>query len=211
MINRYFQLSKFIDKNKAYSCWGPRGTGKTKLLESTLPPKSIVISLLESENYHRYLSDPSLFSKEIQSRLKSLNRDEHLVIAVDEVQKLPRLLDEVHSLIEKFKGRLVFVLTGSSARKLKRSGGNLLAARALTTNLHPISVLESELDLDVVLRTGSLPGVYFEREFAQHRLRTYIGPDVPRFCFSNTPREYELPSGIKNLPWREGLALMKSF
>ena len=169
------ELSKFIKKKQSVFLFGPRGSGKTKLLEATLPQHSLVISLLESEYYQRYLAEPAQFSREIASRIKSLPMNEALVVAIDEVQKLPILLDEVHFLIEKYKGRIVFVLTGSSARKLRRSGANLLAARALTTYLHPLSVLETELDVDTVLRIGSLPGVYLDPEFATHRLRSYIG------------------------------------
>lgn len=175
MIKRLIQLSKYIDKNQSLFVFGPRGSGKTSLLEATLPPRSLVISLLESEYFQRYLAEPSLFSREIMSRMKALPTNETLVVAIDEVQKLPNLLDEVHLLIEKFKGRIVFVLTGSSARKLKRSGANLLAARALTTYMHPLSVIEAELELDTVLRIGSLPAVYLDQEFAVHRLRSYIG------------------------------------
>jgi uncharacterized protein len=175
MIKRYFELAKFIDKNQSIFLFGPRGSGKTRLLESTLPKQAIIISLLESENFQRFLSEPALFSREVTLRVKALTAGESLIVAVDEVQKLPLLLDEIHFLIEKYKGKIVFVLTGSSARKLRRSGANLLGARALTTHLHPISVLEADLELDVVLRIGSLPGVYFERDFAVHRLRTYIG------------------------------------
>ena len=140
-----------------------------------MPEHALVISLLESENFQRYLAEPSLFSREIVKRMMSQPAHRTLVVAIDEVQKLPILLDEVHFLIEKYKGRIVFVLTGSSARKLKRSGGNLLAARALTTYLHPLSILEIELDIDTVLSIGSLPGVYLDQDFAKHRLRSYIG------------------------------------
>ena len=175
MIKRKLLLSKFIEKNQSLLLFGPRGSGKTKLLETTLPGHRLIISLLESEYFQRYLVDPSLFSKEIVKQIQSQPADSVLVVAVDEVQKLPILLDEVHYLIEKYKGRVVFVLTGSSARKLKRSGANLLAARALTIYLHPLSQIETELDLDTVLATGSLPGVYLDQEFAKHRLRSYIG------------------------------------
>lgn len=175
MIKRKLDIANFIDKNQSLFLFGPRGSGKTKLLEVTLPQQAMTVSLLESEYFQRYLVEPALFSREITTRLKAMPARESLIVAVDEIQKLPILLDEVHSLIEKYKGRLVFVLTGSSARKLKRSGANLLAARALTTYLHPLSVLETDLDLDTVLRIGSLPGVYLERDFAIHRLRSYIG------------------------------------
>ena len=105
MIKRSLLLSKFIDKNQSLLLFGPRGSGKTKLLETTLPQHALVISLLESEHFQRYLAEPSLFSREIIKRLNSQPADSALVVAIDEVQKLPILLDEVHFLIEKFKGR----------------------------------------------------------------------------------------------------------
>jgi predicted AAA+ superfamily ATPase len=175
MIDRYLQIAKFIDRKQSIFLFGPRGAGKTKLIEMVLPINGIFIQLLESEYFHRYLSNPALFSQEIKTRMVELPSKAALLVAVDEIQKLPSLLDEIHSLIEIFKGRLSFVLTGSSLRKLKRSGANLLAARALTTYLHPLSILETELKLDQVLKIGSLPGVYLDPEFAKHRLRSYIG------------------------------------
>lgn len=175
MIQRSLQLSRFIDKKQSIFVFGPRGSGKTKLLEATLPTNSLAISLLDPVYFQRYLAEPSLFSLEITARIKALKKNEHLVVAIDEVQKLPILLDQVHLLIETYKGQVVFIMTGSSARKLKRSGANLLAARALTTFMHPISILEDDLDVDTVLQIGSLPGVYLERDFAKQRLRSYLG------------------------------------
>ncbi|MBC8417855.1 MAG: AAA family ATPase [Desulfobacterales bacterium] len=87
--------------------FGPRGTGKTTLVKHTLSDAT-VIDLLESRTYREYLKNPSIIS---QQKLKS-------VVVIDEVQKLPEILDEVHRLIEAEK--LTFLLTGSSARKLKR-------------------------------------------------------------------------------------------
>jgi predicted AAA+ superfamily ATPase len=95
-------------------------------------------------------------------------------IIIDEVQKLPGLLDEVHRLIESRKFR--FVLTGSSARKLKRSGANLLAGRARTLSMHPFTASElgSQFDLKHALRYGMLPTVWMEGD-ARDYLRGYVG------------------------------------
>ena len=91
------------------------------------------------------------------------------------VQKLPELLDEVHYLIETYKGRIQFLLTGSSARKLKRSGANLLAGRAWTFKLHPLASQELELDLDKALTVGTLPGIYQEPlSSAKRSLKAYV-------------------------------------
>jgi predicted AAA+ superfamily ATPase len=174
MITRKLQLSKYIDKNQSVFVFGPRGAGKTKLLDMSLPKSAMRISLLEGQDYQRYLTEPSRLSQEVRARIKNKKGKDSLVIAIDEIQKLPALLDAVHLLIEEFKSRICFVLTGSSARKLKRSGANLLAGRALTTYLHPISILEDELELNTTLRLGSLPAVYLELEFAEERLISYM-------------------------------------
>ncbi len=76
------------------------------------------------------MAEPSRLLHEVRAALSRVPAKKSLLVAIDEIQKLPALLDEVHLLIEEFKGRLCFVLTGSSARKLKRSGANLLAGRA---------------------------------------------------------------------------------
>ena len=174
MIKRKLQLNNFIDKNQSILLFGARGTGKTKLLEVSLPEHAIYISLLAGAEYQRFLAEPSRLLHEVRAALKKIPLEKSLLVAIDEIQKLPSLLDEVHLLIEEFKGKISFILTGSSARKLRRSGANLLAGRALTTYLHPVSVLEYDLDVDEVLQIGSLPGVYFEREFAVPRLRSYL-------------------------------------
>ncbi len=174
MIKRKLQLTNFINKNQSVFLFGARGSGKTKLLEASLPQHAIYISLLAGAEYQRFLAEPSRLLHEVRAALSRVPAKKSLLVAIDEIQKLPALLDEVHLLIEEFKGRLCFVLTGSSARKLKRSGANLLAGRALTTYLHPVSILEYDLDVDNVLQIGSLPGVYFEREFAVPRLRSYL-------------------------------------
>jgi predicted AAA+ superfamily ATPase len=90
------------------------------------------------------------------------------------VQKLPSLLDEVHGLAESFKGKVRFLLTGSSARKLKRGGGNLLAGRAWTLRLHPLTHRECDLDLRRALQFGTLPAVYLEDDAPERTLKAYV-------------------------------------
>ena len=121
------------------------------------------IDLLRGEAFQRYASRPDLLGAELGSQLKQSTHPLTLV-AIDEVQKLPSLLDEVHSLIESYKGRVAFVLTASSARKLKRGGANLLAGRALTRHLHPLSSMELDLDLARALRYGTLPAIYLDAQ-----------------------------------------------
>lgn len=175
MINRCLNLPKYIDKKQSLFIFGPRGVGKSYLVNRSIPEGSFNISLLDPSTLQWYLANPSLLTREVTTRIKSLEAKGFLTVAIDEIQKLPGLLDEVHALIEAYKGAVCFILTGSSARKLRRSGANLLAGRALTTYLHPISFCETELDLDTVLKIGSLPAVYFDPEFAHQRLRSYIG------------------------------------
>ena len=121
--------------------------------------------------FTRYLRNPGLFRKELE---KEINSDRVLTVFIDEVQKLPSLLDEVHYLIEKYKHHIRFILTGSSARKLKRGGANLLAGRAWTLRLHPLSHKEIDLDLSKALRIGTLPAIYLEDEFPERTLRAYV-------------------------------------
>ena len=129
---------------------GLRGAGKSTWARSAFPD-AFHMDLLNERLYQDLLADPSLFFQAVQ----------HLAagewIVVDEIQRLPSLLNEVHRLIE--TRRLRFALLGSSARKLKAAGTNLLAGRALMKTMFPLTANElgSEFDLDAVLRYGSLP------------------------------------------------------
>ena len=123
----------------------------------------------------RYISEPGLFRLEIEQRLRDIPARGTLTVLVDEMQKLPGLLNEVHYLIESHKSRGQSLLTGSSARKLKRSGANLLAGRAWTLKLHPLSSQEVEPDLRKALTIGTLPGFYQETlSSARRSLKAYV-------------------------------------
>ncbi len=129
------------------SCFlfGPRATGKSWLIKKQLT-NAQVFDLLDFEVYERFLLRPKSLGEEINSNL----------VVIDEIQKLPKLLDEVHRLIE--TKDVKFILTGSSARKLKRGGANLLAGRARSLELFPITMAEmSDFDLDSYLNSGGLP------------------------------------------------------
>ncbi|MBI1860928.1 MAG: ATP-binding protein [Deltaproteobacteria bacterium] len=155
--------------------FGARGTGKTALIHQTFSAlkNTVVIDLLRGRAYQRYVSDPSLFGDEMREAVK--RKREPLVVAIDEVQRVPALLDEVHSLMEEHKGQIVFLLTGSSARKLKRGEANLLAGRAVTRHLHPLSSLETPLELARALQYGTLPGVYLDADTEISTLESYVG------------------------------------
>jgi len=148
MLNRIIRTPK-----QSFFLLGPRGTGKSTWLRETFP-NAYVIDLLSEETYHRMLSRPGHFADELRALPPGT------WVIVDEVQRLPNLLNEVHRFIEERK--LNFVLCGSSARKLKRAGVNLLAGRALHRAMHPFVPEEigAGFDLDETLRFGALPIVW---------------------------------------------------
>jgi predicted AAA+ superfamily ATPase len=132
---------------------GPRGTGKSTWLRASFPGAHR-FDLLDQALYQSYLADPGLFAAE----LRALPRGSTVI--VDEVQRLPSLLNEVHRFME--ERRLRFALCGSSARKLKRDGTNLLAGRAVQRFMHALLPEEmgAEFELEAVLRWGSLPVIW---------------------------------------------------
>ena len=175
MISRTLNLLKLLDKNSSILLLGPRGTGKTVLLQDLLATQSryISIDLLQGPAYQRYVTNPHMLHNEVTAELEAIGS--LLVVAIDEVQRVPALLNEVHALIEQYKGKVAFILSGSSARKLRRGGANLLAGRAISRFLHPLHSSELSLDLGKALHRGTLPGVYLEDdEIALLRLETYV-------------------------------------
>jgi len=138
---------------QSFFIMGPRGSGKSTWLRAMFPD-AYVIDLLAEETYQRLLASPGLFADE----LRALTSDRWVII--DEVQRLPSLLNEVHRFIE--EKHLRFVLCGSSARKLKRADVNLLAGRALHRSMHPFvpEELGAHFDLEEILRFGLLPIVW---------------------------------------------------
>ena len=145
---------------------GPRGTGKSTLLRHAFP-EALYLDLLDTALYTELLTHPD----RLEARALPIDPPR---IVIDEIQRLPSLLDEVHRLIEKRRWR--FTLTGSSARKLRRAGVNLLAGRARTMTMHPLTAVElgDRFDLAHSLRYGQLPSVYVEQD-PQHYLASYAG------------------------------------
>jgi predicted AAA+ superfamily ATPase len=151
---RNINLAELLAK-KSYFLFGPRQTGKTSLIRLNLP-KAKVYDLLDGATLATLSQNPRRIEQELSSQ------DQWVVI--DEVQRLPELLNEVHRLIEKRK--LHFLLTGSSARKLRRSGVNLLGGRARTKYLYPLSASElgNHFDLNRALSHGLLPSIYLSED-----------------------------------------------
>ena len=151
--------------------WGPRQSGKSTLLRE-LFPEAPCYDLLLAKEHRRLAAHPGLLAEECAALGWNRGNQPHPII-IDEVQKLPELLDEVHSLISKHGLR--FILTGSSPRKLLRGGGNLLGGRAVRHEMFPLVSAEvPDLDLDRALNHGLLPRHYLSaRPVAL--LQAYVG------------------------------------
>lgn len=162
MYKRILNLTATLKKNN-YFLFGPRATGKSSLIAEQLP-NALVLDLLDDDLYESLLRRPKSLSDKIHNSTQ--------LVVIDEIQKLPVLLDEVHRLIEKSK--IQFLLTGSSARKLKRDGANMLGGRAREMQLFPLVYPEiPDFDLLRYLNFGGLPIVYKSDE-PQEDLKAYV-------------------------------------
>lgn len=160
------QIFKGIGDNSCFF-WGPRQTGKSTLLQ-TLFPRSPRYDLLLSDEFARLAGNPALLREELQASPPGRRP-----VIVDEVQKIPALLDEIQWLM--VNKRIQFILSGSSARKLKRGGANLLGGRALRYELFPLVSKEiPDFNLLRALNHGLLPRHYLAPD-PQQLLRSYIG------------------------------------
>lgn len=175
MVKRALKISSA----SSFFLFGPRGSGKSTLIKNTPFLKdAVLIDLLKPQVEDEYRLNPERLEREAAA----LKPGEWIII--DEVQKLPRLLDLVHSLIE--EKNIKFALTGSSARKLKRGTANLLAGRAFSYHLYPFveSELADNFDLDDTLKWGSLPKVIsFKQEedralFLEAYVHTYLKEEI---------------------------------
>lgn len=159
---------KGSSQKKSLFLFGPRQTGKSFLLKQTFPD-SPFYNLLLADHFSRISQRPTLIREELLKR----HNPENAPIIIDEIQKLPLLLDEVHFLIEEHKYR--FILTGSSARKLKRGSANMLGGRAWIRHLFPLVFCEiPEFDLVRAVNIGTLPSIYLS-EYPQEDLLSYCG------------------------------------
>ncbi|OFZ27905.1 MAG: hypothetical protein A2381_07890 [Bdellovibrionales bacterium RIFOXYB1_FULL_37_110] len=164
-----------LTTNQTYFLFGPRGTGKTTFLKENFP-NHLHINLLETTYYYDLMKDPG--------RLQNIVGTKNKEVIIDEVQKIPKLLDIVHHLIEKDK--VHFILSGSSARKLKKANSNLLAGRALNAHLFPLTIreLKDKFELEVALKKGFLPTLYDKTknispdEYLESYVDTYLREEI---------------------------------
>lgn len=164
IVSRIPDLSGWLRK-KSHFLFGPRQTGKTFLIRQVLPGAK-VYDLLDGAVFLALSQRPSRLAEELEPGVKEA--------VIDEVQRLPSLLNEVHRLIEERGVR--FLLTGSSARSLRRGGVNLLGGRARTRYLHPLTRRElgPHFDLRRAIERGLLPSIYFSDD-PQADLEAYTG------------------------------------
>jgi predicted AAA+ superfamily ATPase len=164
MITRYFKLHDA--KNESIFLFGARQTGKTTLLNQLFPGVRYY-DLLKADKFESLNRRPERLREEL------LNCEENELVIIDEIQKIPQLLDEVHWLI--VNKNLRFILSGSSARRLKRAGANMLGGRALRNVLYPLVSAEiPDFNLIRAVNNGMLPRHYLV-ENARKRLQAYVG------------------------------------
>lgn len=172
--------TQILNENNSLLLLGPRGVGKTTLLKSLFSTENTLwIDLLTTKDEERFGHHPDELSYEIAS-------GKYTRVIIDEIQKAPKLLDIAHREIENSKNKIPFVLTGSSARKLKRGAGNLLAGRAFLYYLFPFTVseLQDDFDLNMALKYGTLPQVYAinkveeKQEYLRSYVRTFIREEI---------------------------------
>ncbi len=179
MYKRLLDLAQLTSQTN-YFLFGPRSTGKSSLIALQLP-KAQVIDLLQDSVYDSLSRRPEA--------LADMLEDSKKIVVIDEIQKLPKLMDEVHRLIEKRKVR--FLLTGSSARKLRRQGGNMLGGRARESLLFPLTWKELGPDFNLTryLNYGGLPIVYNSTEPIE---------DLKAYCKNYLNEEIKIEAAVRN-------------
>jgi predicted AAA+ superfamily ATPase len=165
-----------LPKRQSAFLWGPRKTGKTTYLRASFPA-SLSYDMLQTDLFLELTKRPFLLREQLLAADPKKLKEP---VIIDEVQKVPQLLDEIHWLIEN-KG-LRFILCGSSARKLKRGKGNLLGGRAWRYEMHPLVSAEVvDLNLLKALNRGMIPAHYLEEDYRkslQAYLRDYLKEEV---------------------------------
>ncbi len=164
-MGKYIKRLLKIDRNHSSFLWGARQTGKSSWIKHNFNSNEIILlDLLNTDVFAEYASRPALLRERFQ--------DKNKLIVIDEIQKVPMLLDEVHWMIE--NKDIIFLLTGSSARKLRRGHANLLAGRALRYYLLPFSFMEvAYSDLEKIMVSGLLPP-HFLSDKPIEPIRAYV-------------------------------------
>jgi len=164
-IHRALGIDEIL-KKKSVLLLGPRRTGKSSYIKNQLKPTK-VYNLLDSVTFRNLASRPSLIREELLPKSKNF-------VVIDEIQKLPHLMDEVHLMIEDYGAR--FLLTGSSARKLRRTHTSLMAGRARQHYCYPLTAYElgSQFDLNRALQFGTLPPIYLSDD-PWDEVQGYVG------------------------------------
>ena len=185
-IERVADIGKRLEK-KSLFLFGPRQTGKSSYIKNQLAEPRLSWTLLDSELYRDLSVRPSLLKNTL--RAKGINEG---VVVLDEIQRLPDLLNEVHILIEETD--IHFLLTGSSARKLKKKGVNLLGGRAARLNFHSLvwpEIKDFDISIDRIFRSGLLPAAFSGDDYESF-LSDYVGLYVRE--------EIEAEREVRNLP-----------
>ena len=145
---------------------GPRQVGKSTLITSLKP--DLTINLADEGEFLSYAKDPGRLKRQVNASPGAK------LIVIDEIQRIPPLLNSVQGIMDQANG-IKFILTGSSARKLKRGGANLLPGRIILEHLGPLSFWElgTRFDLEKALRIGTLPGIYLDEQEGEEVLGTY--------------------------------------
>lgn len=179
-----------IFKKRHFFLLGPRQTGKSSLIRQAFgADQAMYINLLVSREYARLKRDPGLLVQDVLGRPMGTD-----YVIIDEVQRIPELLDEVHHIIES-PNAPYFVLTGSSARKLKRAKANLLGGRASTVELFPLTSMElgERFLLERALAFGTLPKIYLEDSLEERA--TYLRSYVDNYL----KEEIEAEAAVRNI------------
>ena len=195
-FNRYLEqkIKQYLTHKKSILLLGPRQTGKSTLIEDFLTQnknKEILSYKLQNiKIFQSLIKDPTLIANEVERKLEKVKS---LILFIDEVQKIPILLDDCQYLIDTYKERILTILTGSSARKLRQKGVNLLPGRVIVENIHPLILPEiinqeeqnivpldvkkkytSKVSLSDLLIYGSLPKIAKETRFKETELNSYV-------------------------------------
>lgn len=180
-VPRALDLRALLER-KSHFLFGPRQTGKTTLVRASLP-EARVYDLLDSSVYLALSREPARIAEEMGAATR--------IVVIDEIQRLPELLNEVHRLMEERKVR--FLLTGSSARRLRRGGVNLLGGRARVAHLHPLTSQELGRDFDLAraVERGTIPSIYFSDD-PRADLEAYAGTYIQQ--------EVVAEAAVRNVP-----------